>query len=117
MIPQKIAMVRKKADKNVIGFRSRLDRVEDSSNTMIQVTDLAVVSSLHDSRQLRVDCVRPNGMAHEGNFVIQMIFLDAAENEVRHSIGIVHPVKRNWRSNRWVRTDKRYKPKKGQGIL
>src|SRR5947199_10867370 len=114
MVTQKVAMVRKKADKNVIGFRSRLDRVEDSTNTMIQITDLAVVSSLDDSRQLGVDRVRPNGMAHEGNFFIQMIFLDAAENEVRHSLGIVHPVKRNWRSDRWMRTDKRYKPKKGQ---
>ena len=112
MITQKISMVRKEADKNILRFRARFDRVEDSAETMIQVADLAVVSGLHDSRQRRVDCFRPNGISHEGNFFVQMIFLDAAENDVRQSIWIVHPVERNWRSQRRMRADKRYKTEK-----
>src|SRR6266480_6926219 len=112
MITQKIAVVRKKADKNILRFRERFDRVEDSAETMIEVAYLAVVSSLHDSRQRRVDCFRPNGISHEGNFFVQMIFLDAAENDVRQSIWIVHPVERNWRSQRRMRADKRYKTEK-----
>src|SRR2546430_13470557 len=65
MITQKISMVRKEADKNILRFRARFDRVEDSAETMIQVADLAVVSGLHDSRQRRVDCFRPNGIRSE----------------------------------------------------
>src|SRR5439155_12519878 len=46
MITQKIAMVREKADKNILRFRARFDRVEDSTETMMQVANLSVVSSL-----------------------------------------------------------------------
>ena len=88
MITHQIAMVRKKADQNVLRFRACFDCIENSSKTMIQISDLAVVSRLYDSRQRRVDCICPNGMAHEWNFFIEMIFLDATQNEVRHSIGI-----------------------------
>src|SRR6266480_7428253 len=117
MITQKIAMVRKKADKNVLRFRARFDRVKDSAETTIQVANLAVVSGLYDSRQRRVDRVCPNRIAHEGNLFVQMIFLDAAKNEVRHSVGIVHPIERNWRSDRRMRADKRYEREKGPRII
>ena len=99
-------MIRKKADKNILRIRSRFDGIEDSAQAMIEITDLAVVACLHDSRQRRVDCLCPNGISHERNFFVQMISLDVAENEVRHSIWIVHPIERNWRSQRRMRTDK-----------
>ena len=78
MIAHQIAMVRKKADKDILRFRSCFDSIKNSSKTMIQIADLPVVSCLYDSCERRVDCICPNGISHEWNFFIEMIFLDAA---------------------------------------
>src|SRR5215475_2666503 len=106
MVAEKIAVVRKKADKNVFRFRTRLDRVQNSADTMIQITDLTVIAGLYDSRQRRIDCICPDGISHERNFVVEMILLDSAKNEVRHSIRVVHPIERNRRGERRMRADK-----------
>src|SRR5215471_13441736 len=112
MIAHQIAVVGKKAYENILRIRARFDRIEDLAKTMIQITDLSVISGLHDSRQRWVDCIRPNGVTHEGNLFIQMIFLFVAENDVGHTIWIVHPVEGNWGRKRRMGTDKRYKSKK-----
>src|SRR5882724_5005030 len=99
-------MVRKKTDQNILLVRARFDRVEDPAHTVIQITDLAVISGLYDSGQRRIDCVCPNGISHVRNLVVQVIFLDLTEDEIGHSVGIVHPIERNWRSERRMRTEK-----------
>src|SRR5215831_3254077 len=48
MIAKKIAMVGKKTDENVVGVWSRFDSIENSPETIVQISDLAVVTSLHD---------------------------------------------------------------------
>src|SRR5215472_11001434 len=100
MVAEKIAVIGKETDKNVVRVGSRFDRIENSSETIIEIRDLAVVSGLHDLAQRRANCIRPNGVTHERNFFVQMIFLDLAENWFGHSIGIVHPVERN-RRRQW----------------
>src|SRR5215475_8851148 len=99
-------MIRKKADKNILRFRSRFDGIEDLAEAMIQITDLSIVSGLHDSSQRWVDRVRPNGVPHEGNFLIQIILFDSAENKLWHSVGIIHSIERDWRSQWRMRSDK-----------
>jgi hypothetical protein len=106
MITQKIAMIGKKTDQDILRVRTCFDRIENSAKTMIQITDLAVISGLYDSGQRRIDCVCPNGMSHVRNLVVQVIFLDLTENEIGHSVGIVHPIERNWRSERRMRSEK-----------
>jgi hypothetical protein len=91
MITQEIAMVGKKQIRTFSAFGRASIASRIRPRPMIQIADLAVVSGLHNSRQRRVDCICPNGISHEQNFFVQMIFLDVAENEVRHSIWVVHP--------------------------
>ena len=105
MVAEKIAMIGKETDENVVRVGSRFDRIENSPETIIEICDLAVVTGLHDFTQRGVNCICPNGATHERNFFIQMIFLDLAENWFRHSIGIVHPVERNRRSQRRMRSN------------
>src|ERR1044071_10064118 len=106
MITHQIAMVRKKTDQNILRVWASFDRVEDSAHTVIQIADLAVISGLYDSGQRRIDCVCPNGISHVRNLVVQVIFLDLSKDKVRHSFGIAHPIERNWRSERRMRTEK-----------
>src|SRR3954447_16320938 len=68
MVAEQIAMVGEKADENVLGVRSRFDSVENSPETIIQASDLAVVTRLHCLSERGVNCVRPNGVPHERNF-------------------------------------------------
>src|SRR5438552_3471599 len=98
MITQKIAMVRKKAAWIVGRVQPRVDCIEDPAKTMIQISDLAVVARLYDFRQLRVDGVCPDSMSHVRDLFIQVIFLDASEDQLWNLIGIVHSIERNWRS-------------------
>src|SRR5262249_16525188 len=107
MITQKIAVIGKKTDQNVLGIWPRFDRINDPAEAMIKVTDLAVVSRLHNPRQSWIDRIRPNGISHEGNVSIQVVFLDAAENQLRHSIRIVHSIEGNWWSQWWMRAHER----------
>ena len=78
--------------------RPGVDCIEDSAKTMVQIRDLGVISGLYDFRQLRVDGIGPDSMSHVRDLFIQVIFLDVAENQLRHSLGIVHSIERNWRS-------------------
>src|SRR6266567_2259420 len=48
MIAEQIAMVRKKTDENILSVWSGFDCVEDASETIIQISDLAVVTRLHN---------------------------------------------------------------------
>src|SRR5262245_1147182 len=48
MVAQQIAMVGEKTDENVVGVRSRFDCIENSPEAIVQVSDLAVVTRLHD---------------------------------------------------------------------
>src|SRR5439155_16763721 len=117
MITQQIPMVRKETNQDLVRIRSRFDCVENSAETMIQISNLTVVPRLHDFHQCGIDSVRPNGISHERDLFIKMIFLGIAKNWIRHSVGIVHPVERNWRRKRRMRTDKRYEPEKRARII
>src|SRR5437764_15430372 len=97
MVAQKITVVRKKTDYNVVRVRPRFNCIKDSANTMIEVSDLAIISGLHDFRQLWVNSVSPDGVSHVGDLLIQVIFLDASEDQLWNLIGIVHSIERNWR--------------------
>src|SRR5258708_33941613 len=74
---------------------------------MIQVSDLAVISSLHNFGQLWIDGICPDGISHVRDFFIQLIFFHLAKNQLWHSIGIVHSIERNGRSQRRMRTYER----------
>src|SRR5262249_4385839 len=117
MIAEQIAMVGKETDENVLRVRSRLDRIKDSPETIVQISDLAVVTGLDDFRQCRVNGFRPNGVSHEGNLFVQVIRLEVAEDWLQHSIWVVHPVERNRRSQWRIRPNERPKPKERAGIL
>ena len=79
---------------------------------MIEIRDLAVISGLDDFRQRWIDGVCPNGVSHVRNLFIQVIFLDAAENQLWHSLGIVHSIERNWRREGRMRAHERDKSEK-----
>src|SRR5262245_16538014 len=79
---------------------------------MIQISDLAVISSLHNFGQLWIDGLCPDGISHVRNFFIQLIFFHLAENKLWHSIGIVHSIEWNGRSQRRMRTYERDEPEK-----
>src|SRR4051794_20612777 len=117
MVAEQIAMVRKKADENIPGVWSRFYCVENPPETIIQVSDLAVVTRLHCLSQRGVNCVRPNGVTHERNFFVQVIFFHVAEDRFRQSIGIVHPIERNRRSQWGMRPNKRNKSKERARII
>ena len=78
MITQQVAVVRKKTDKRVLRVRPRFDCIKNSAKTMIEISDLAVVSGFHDFRQGCVDGVSPDGVSHVRNLFIQMVFLELA---------------------------------------
>src|SRR6266567_7018281 len=48
MVAEQIAMVGKKTDENILGVWSRFDCIENSPEAIVQVSDLAVVTRLHD---------------------------------------------------------------------
>src|SRR6476619_3062075 len=48
MVAEQIAVIGEKADENVVGVRSRFDCVENSPEAIVQVSDLAVITRLHD---------------------------------------------------------------------
>src|SRR5437763_10287224 len=48
MVAEQIAMVGKKTDENVLGVWSRFDCIENSPEAIVQVSDLTVVTRLHD---------------------------------------------------------------------
>jgi hypothetical protein len=48
MVAEQIAMVGKKTDENVLGVWSRFDCIENSPEAIVQISDLAVVTRLHD---------------------------------------------------------------------
>src|SRR5216117_1747079 len=48
MVAEQIAMVGKKTNENVLGVWSRFDRIENSPEAIVQISDLAVVTRLHD---------------------------------------------------------------------
>src|SRR5947208_1213324 len=103
MIAEKITVVGKETDENILGVWSRSDCIENSPETVVQIGDLAVVTRLDDFSKCLVNCVRPNGVTHEWDFFVEMIFLDFAEDWCWQSIGIVHPVEGNQRSQRRMR--------------
>src|SRR5262249_46208508 len=112
MIPQKVAVVRKKTDQNVLGIWPRFDRIEHSAKTMIKISNLAVIARLYDFRQRRIDGVRPDGVLHVRNLFIPVIFLGIAEDQLWHSIGVVHSIERNRWSQRRMRAHERNKSEK-----
>src|SRR6266436_4916358 len=117
MITQKIAVIGEKTDLNVVRIRPLFDCIKDSAKAMIQVSDLAVISGLHNFGQLWIDGIGPDGISHVRDLFIQLIFFQLAKNQLWHSIRIVHPVKRNrWRQRR-MRPDKRYEAEKRTGII
>ena len=48
MIAEKITVVGKETDENILGVRSRSDGIENSPETLVQISDLAVVTRLDD---------------------------------------------------------------------
>src|SRR5438046_4041235 len=48
MVAEQIAMVGKKTDENVLGVWSRFDCIENSPEAIVQISDLAVITRLHD---------------------------------------------------------------------
>src|SRR5882672_11568247 len=48
MIAEQIAMVGKKTDENVLGVWSSFDCIENSPEAIVQISDLPVVTRLHD---------------------------------------------------------------------
>src|SRR5437016_1519253 len=48
MVAEQIAMVGKKTDENVLGVWSRFDCIQNSPEAIVQISDLAVVTRLHD---------------------------------------------------------------------
>src|SRR6478609_1684247 len=48
MVAEQIAMVGKKTDENVLRVWSRFDRIENSPEAIVQISDLAVVTRFHD---------------------------------------------------------------------
>src|SRR5215216_3910304 len=48
MVAEQIAVVGKKTDENVLGVWSRFDCIENSSEAIVQISDLAVITRLHD---------------------------------------------------------------------
>src|SRR5437763_2789495 len=48
MVAKQIAMVGKKTDENVVGVWSRFDCIENSPDSIVQISDLAVITRLHD---------------------------------------------------------------------
>src|ERR1051326_2019714 len=106
MVAKKIAMIGKETDENIVRVGSRFDRIENSPETIIEIRDFAVITGLYDFAQRRVNCVRPDSMTHERNFFVQIIVLELTENWFGHSIGIVHSVERNRRSQRRMRPNK-----------
>src|SRR5215813_3905281 len=117
MVAEQIAMVRKKTDENVLGVWPRFDCIENSPETIVQIGDLTVVTRLYDFGKCRVNCVRPNGVTHERNFFVQVIFLDVTEDCSRQSIWIVHPVEGNRRSQWRMRPNKRHKSEERARII
>src|SRR5215472_12919429 len=117
MIAEKIAVVGKKADENVVRIWACFDRIEYSAEAIVQIRNLAIVTGLYDSRQLRGNGFSPDGVTHEGNLFVQVILFDVAEDRPGHSIRIVHPVERNRRSQRRMRPNKRYEPKERARII
>src|SRR5579885_288310 len=117
MVAQKIAMIGKETDESIFRVRTPLDRIEDFSETMIQITDLAVISRLHDSGKLRVDRVCPNSVTHESDLLVEVIFRDGGPHGCGHPIRIVHSVEGNRRRQRGMRTQERYKSKKRAPII
>src|SRR4029450_9012727 len=117
MAPEETAMVGKKTDENVLGVWSRCDCIENSPEAIVQISDLPVITRLHDFRWCRINCVRPNRVPHKRNFFVKMIFLDLAENCLWQSIGIIHPVEGNRRSQWWMRPDERHKSEERPRII
>src|SRR5262249_13543560 len=99
-------------DQNVLGIWPRFDRIEDPAKTMIQISDLAVVARLYHFRQLRIDGIGPDGVSHVRNLFVQVILLDAAEDQLWHSIRIVHSIEGNRRSEWRMRPHARYESEK-----
>src|SRR6516165_4413470 len=48
MVAEQIPMVGKKTDENVIGVWPRFDGIENSPQAIVQISDLAVVTGLHN---------------------------------------------------------------------
>src|SRR6476469_4180483 len=48
MVAEQIAMVGKKTDEHVLGVWSRFECIENSPEAIVQISDLAVVTRLHD---------------------------------------------------------------------
>src|SRR5258708_25749555 len=65
MVAEQIAMVGKKTDENVLGVWSRFDCIENSPEAIVQISDLAVITRLHDRSARWDNCVRPNGFTHK----------------------------------------------------
>src|SRR5205823_12959582 len=105
VIAKQIAMIGEEANQRILWIWTCFNAIENPSETRFDIGDFAIVTCLYDPSQRRVNRIRPDRVAHEGDLFIHVVGVKLPKYRIRHAIWIVHTVKWNRRRDRWMWSD------------
>jgi hypothetical protein len=117
MIAQMITVIAEKTNQGVSRIVPRVHRVQNRPQTVVDITDLAIVARFDFTGERGFDPFRPYRVVHPLQKIVRRVGFRIPRNRIGHVVRIVHAIVGNRRCTGGMRSDKRNETEVGASVV